>query len=264
MTTKKSTTKKTGVPPVERPAPDKRATGQTSAENPEEEMSEDTGPADQVPQENNPAEQEITVDNPGNETSQDPAVNSDEAYNHLPIVLVVTKNEQLAELISTCIIKEFDTPVAMIIPDYDPEKNMVEKLTDLISTFENETVILFDSIIPVNKLYMHDIGTIYAERTKEGWNYNTKTPVLLERSKIVELLEEKPDISDADFLNEYFRKFYPGRLPTVVDWRNDTFTLPIVSDNPSFKILWDYVSRKRWFYVSDVSANAVLKFFHEE
>lgn len=255
MTTKKSTTKKTGVSPVERPTPTERVTGQPLIENPEEELPEN--PTELAPQERELETQELQGDNP------EPEVNSDELYNHLPIVLVVTKNEKLAELISTCIVKEFDTPVAMIIPDYDPEKSLVEKITDLIATFEHETVILFDSILPVNRFFMQDVGTIYAERNKEGWNYNAKTPVVLERSKIVELLEEKTDISDAGFLNAYFRKFHADILPVVTDWRNDTFTLPIVSENPSIKTLFEYQPQKRWFYVSDTSANAVLKFFNE-
>lgn len=252
MTTKKST-KKNVVPPVERPAPDGYMGGETpDAVNPEEDIPED--PSEPVPQEERPA------DNPDNATSPEQTVNPQDAYNHLPIVLVVTKNEKLAELISISIDNKFDSPVAAIIPDYDPEKSLVEKITDMISSHENETVILFDSLVPVTPFSLQDVITIYAERTKEGWNYNAKTPVALERSKIVGLLEENPDISDANFLNAYFRKFHADILPIVTDWRNDTFTLPIVSENPPFKTLFEYQSKKRWFYVSDASVNAVLKF----
>lgn len=232
MTTKKST-KKNVVPPVEQPAPVvpvETATGQiSSVENPEAESEEEIGKQE-------------------------------------PLVLVVTKNEKLAELISACIVQQFSTPIAMIIPDYDPEKSLVEKITDLIATYEHEEVILFDSILPVNRFTMVDIISIYAERIQNShdYNYNAKTPVLLERSKIVELLEEKPDISDTEFLNAYFLKFHANVLPVVTDWRNDTFTLPIISENPSRKILMDYQPRKRWFYISDTSANAVLKLFSEE
>lgn len=255
MTTKKSTTKKTGVPPVERPAPTERVTGQPLIENPEEELPEN--PTELALQKGELEIQELQGDNPKTE------VNSDESYKHLPIVLVVTKNEKLAKVISDCIVQQFDITFAAIIPDYDPEKSLVEKITDMISSHENETVILFDSLVPVTPFSLQDVITIYAERTKEGWNYNAKTPVALERSKIVGLLEENPDISDANFLNAYFRKFHADILPVVTDWRNDTFTLPIVSENPSIKTLFEYQPQKRWFYVSDTSANAVLKFFNE-
>lgn len=252
MTTKKSAKKEVSKETDTKISPDNDQSADKSSviENPGEETK----------LENPPDEKTTGEITPDTGASSEPVTEPVEVLAQLPIVLVVTKSELLAEAISKNLIELFMHGMHAIIPNFDPGMSLVEKITDLIANYENEVVVVFDSLVPVNVFGMHDLH-IFAERAGDDWNYNTKTPVVLEREKIVELLEEKPDIPDGAFLNAYFRKFYPDILPTVVDWRNDTFTLPIVSEKPSKATLKEYLSRKRWYYVSDASTNAVLEFF---
>jgi len=179
------------------------------------------------------------------------------------IFLVITKNEDLAILASQAIKKYFTGEIEAIVPNFDDSLSLVDKVTDFISRFENEQFILMDGIVPVNRFTLGDVQAVYGVRDRHGWNHNVHTPVLLERIKIVELLEEFPDISDQDFIQKYVRKFHGDLLPVITDWKTDTFTLPIVSENPSSETLRSYLPDKRWFYISDKSAIAMLKFFNE-
>lgn len=179
------------------------------------------------------------------------------------IFLVVTKSEDLAILAAQAIKKYFTGVIGAIVPSFDDGLSLVEKVTDSISRWENEKIILMDGIVPVNRFTPGDVEAVYGVRDHHGWNHNVHTPVLLERTKIVELLEESPDVSDQDFIQKYIGKFHEGMLPVITDWKTDTFTLPIVSENPSFETLRSYLPNKRWFYVSDKSEIAVLRFFNE-
>lgn len=257
MTTKKSTTKKTTGEAVEKVSP--------VVEN----STEQSSPAEQAPQsgdvdpstDDNPGEESPITEDQVNESPSPIYETNNEAIK--PIVLVVTKSEKLAEVASRSIAHFFEADVRAIVVNFDPEMNLVEKLADCISTYENETVILFDSIVAVNKFFLQDVGAIYAERSRIGWDYNAKTPVVLERSRIVDLLESIPDLSGKDFIQSYFETFHGDELPLVTDWRIDTFTLPVVSVNPSHKTLNDLLRFKRWVHVSEASVDAMLDFFSE-
>ena len=181
-----------------------------------------------------------------------------------PIFLVVTKSEALSVLITKAILKHYTGEISAIVPYFDTEMTLVEKITDFISGSENEKIILMDGIMPVNMFTIGDIEAIYGVRDRHGWNHNVHAPLLLERTKIVELLEENQNISDHDFIQKYTQKFRGELLPVITDWKTDSFTLPIVSENPSTETLKYYLPRKRWFYVSDKAAKVVLGFFNEE
>ena len=190
-------------------------------------------------------------------------VNVSEVEKELPIVLLIMSNEELHRLAADKIVKHYKCELSAIPTsiNLNGEESLVEKIVNFISTLENEEIILMDGIIPVNNFTKADVEAIYATRTPNGWNYAVHTPVLLKRSKIVELLEEKPEIADKDFVPAYINKFHADKLPIVMNWMDDTFTLPIVSENPSHKTLNSCLEYKRWFWVSEKSTHAVTKYF---
>lgn len=189
-------------------------------------------------------------------------VNVPEVEKELPIVLLIMGNDELHRHAAAEIIEHFQSQIASIPTiKFNGEESLVEKIVDFITTWEYEEIILMDGIIPVNNFTRADVEAIYATRTPNGWNYAVHAPVLLERSKIVELLEEMPEIADKDFVPAYINKFHADKLPIVMNWMDDTFTLPIVSENPSHKTLNSCLEYKRWFWVSEKSTPAVTKYF---
>lgn len=182
--------------------------------------------------------------------------------NNKPIVLLIMSNEKLFSFAADRIVEHYDGELAAIPANLGfKDKTLVEKIVDFISTWENEEIILMNGIIPVNKFTRGDVEAVYAILSQGKFNYTVHTPVLLERSKIVELLEETPEIDDKDFVPAYIKKFHGDKLPLLMDWKTDTFTLPIVSLQPSHATLTNALSNKRWFWVSDKSMPAVIDFF---
>ncbi|ULB35640.1 hypothetical protein [Proteiniphilum propionicum] len=187
----------------------------------------------------------------------------DEEVNSKPIVLLIMGNDKLHRLAADKIVKHYQGELSAIPTsiNLNGEESLVEKIVNFISTWENEEIILMDGIIPVNNFTRADVEAIYATLSNGKWNYSVHAPVLLERSKIVELLEEMPEIEDKDFVPAYVNKFHADKLPIVMFWGEDTFTLPIVSENPSHKTLNSCLEYKRWFWVSEKSTHAVTKYF---
>src|SRR5690554_3550366 len=190
-------------------------------------------------------------------------VNVSEVEKELPIVLLIMGNEELHKIAADKIVKHYKCELSAIPTsiNLNGEESLVEKIVNFISTLENEEIILMDGIIPVNNFTKADVEAIYATRTPNGWNYAVHAPVLLKRSKIVELLEEMPEIADKDFVPAYINKFHADKLPIIMAWQDDTFTLPIISEKPVAKTLDKYAKTKRWFWVSKKASDEVTRYF---
>lgn len=192
-------------------------------------------------------------------------VNVSEVEKELPIVLLIMGNEELHKIAADKIVKHYQGELFAIPANISliNEESLVEKIVNFISTWENEEIILMDGIIPVNNFTRADVEAKYATLSNGKWNPSVHAPVLLERSKIVELIENTPEIADKDFIPAYITRFHADKLPIIMFWGEDTFTLPIVSENPSHKTLNSCLEYKRWFWVSEKSTPAVTKYFAE-
>lgn len=212
-------------------------------------------------------EKEVKENNPDWNPKQDISPTDEEQarideVNNKPIVLLIMSNEELFSFAADRIVEHYDGELAAIPANLGfKDKTLVEKIVDFISTWENEEIILMNGIIPVNKFTRGDVEAVYAILSQGKFNYTAQTPILLHRSKIVELLEEMPEIADKDFIPAYIQKFHSDKLPILLFWKEDTFTLPIVSLQPSHTTLTEGLRNKRWFWVSDKSAPAVIQYF---
>lgn len=200
---------------------------------------------------------EKKVEIPDNEVK----VPEDEEVNSKPIVLLIMGNDKLHRLAADKIVKHYQGELSAIPTSINNGESLVEKIVNFISSWENEEIILMDGIIPVNNFTRADVEAIYASIANGNWNYSVHAPVLLERSKIVELLEEMPEISDKDFVPAYVKKFHADKLPVIMAWQDDTFTLPIISEKPVAKTLDKYAKTKRWFWVSKKASDEVTRYF---
>ena len=200
---------------------------------------------------------------------------------HLPIIMLVAHNSKFAEVASKNFVENFNEDIEALVVRYPSEdKSVFDLLLELIADYGTEKIILLDNIISVSPFTMADLEVLKAQprvslndktiRVLKDSNlpvtdFRTKTPVVLERSKIVQLIEENQsvDFNEVDFLSVYFNRFFSQFKPILTDWQNDSFTLPVVSEKPSHDVLKAQLQRKRWFAVSAKSLDAVLDFFNE-
>lgn len=81
---------------------------------------------------------------------------------------------------------------------------------------------------------------------REPLNFDTHTPVLMDKEEIVSLLESYPEIASGEylFLSIYFALKDEWYHPQWLNWQNDSWLLPLVSQNPDKDIFSKYMNQK--------------------
>lgn len=76
-------------------------------------------------------------------------------------------------------------------------------------------------------------------------NYGTHTPVLFEKTKLVEMLDRFPEAeSGVLFSSLYFNSQAFPAHPVVLDWKTDQFLLPVISQKPDEQKAKELLQRK--------------------
>lgn len=83
---------------------------------------------------------------------------------------------------------------------------------------------------------------------KEGMprqNFETRTPVLFEKARMQDLLEHYPEMGNGVLLSSlYFNSRKCAPHPVLLDWRTDSFLLPVVSQQPDEGVVRELTTRK--------------------
>lgn len=157
----------------------------------------------------------------------------------------------------------------------DPALDVVSKLLTVISEMpEYEGLILTnDDIYPVNDFDITDVrflktdgfltdqkstGTLYARNRKktldllikEGkpvFDYGCHTPVYLEDSKLIDLVDRFDLQNEAYLLSSlYFNFFFPARIPMKLDIFQDNLKVGVYRKNADLKKLQELIPWKIW------------------
>lgn len=96
-------------------------------------------------------------------------------------------------------------------------------------------------------------------------NYGTHTPVLFEKSKLVEMLERFPEAeSGVLFSSLYFNSQAFPAHPVVLNWKTDQFLLPVISQNPDEQKAKELLRRKVFLNNTVSGHSAWLEKFLEQ
>lgn len=96
-------------------------------------------------------------------------------------------------------------------------------------------------------------------------NYGTHTPVLFEKSKLVEMLERFPEAeSGVLFSSLYFNSQAFPAYPVVLDWKTDQFLLPVISQKPDEQKAKELLQRKVFLNNTVSGYSAWLEKFLEQ
>lgn len=96
-------------------------------------------------------------------------------------------------------------------------------------------------------------------------NYGTHTPVLLEKSKLMEMLERFPEAeSGVLFSSLYFNSQAFPAHPVVLNWKTDQFLLPVISQNPDEQKAKELLRRKVFLNNTVSGHSAWLEKFLEQ
>lgn len=96
-------------------------------------------------------------------------------------------------------------------------------------------------------------------------NYGTHTPVLFEKSKLVEMLERFPEAeSGVLFSSLYFNSQAFPAYPVVLDWETDQFLLPVISQKPDEQKAKELLQRKVFLNNTVSGYSAWLEKFLEQ
>ena len=96
-------------------------------------------------------------------------------------------------------------------------------------------------------------------------NYGTHTPVLYEKSKLMEMLERFPEAESGVLLSSLFinSQAFPA-LPVVLNWKTDQFLLPVISQNPDEQKAKELLRRKVFLNNTVSGHSAWLEKFLEQ
>lgn len=157
----------------------------------------------------------------------------------------------------------------------DPALDVVSKLLTVISEMpEYEGLILTnDDIYPVNDFDITDVrflktdgfltdqkstGTLYARNRKKTldllikeektiFDYGCHTPVYLEASKLIDLVDRFDLQNEAYLLSSlYFNFFFPARIPMKLDIFQDNLKVGVYRKNADLKKLQELIPWKIW------------------
>lgn len=96
-------------------------------------------------------------------------------------------------------------------------------------------------------------------------NYGTHTPVLFEKSKLMEMLEHFPEAeSGVLFSSLYFNSQAFPAHPVVLNWKTDQFLLPVISQNPDEQKAKELLRRKVFLNNTVSGHSAWLEKFLEQ
>lgn len=96
-------------------------------------------------------------------------------------------------------------------------------------------------------------------------NYGTHTPVLFEKSKLMEMLERFPEAeSGVLFSSLYFNSQAFPVHPVVLNWKTDQFLLPVISQNPDEQKAKELLRRKVFLNNTVSGHSAWLEKFLEQ
>lgn len=96
-------------------------------------------------------------------------------------------------------------------------------------------------------------------------NYGTHTPVLFEKSKLMEMLERFPEAeSGVLFSSLYFNSQAFPAHPVVLNWKTDQFLLPVISQNPDEQKAKELLRRKVFLNNTVSGHSAWLEKFLEQ
>lgn len=96
-------------------------------------------------------------------------------------------------------------------------------------------------------------------------NYGTHTPVLFEKSKLMEMLERFPEAeSGVLFSSLYFNSQAFPAHPVVLNWKTDQFLLPVISQNPDEQKAKELLRRKVFLNNTVSGYSAWLEKFLEQ
>lgn len=111
---------------------------------------------------------------------------------------------------------------------------------------------------------------VLAERTKDDphwlWNYQTHMPLYAFRHQLMGVVRYLTEIGHEDLHlpTVYNNMLYPDLQPTLLDWRTDSWLLPVVSAHPSMERMKAFLVKKKFIWISPNSEGAevvaLLKF----
>ena len=111
---------------------------------------------------------------------------------------------------------------------------------------------------------------VLAEQTKDDprwlWNYLTHMPLYAFRKPLMAVLRFLTEIGHEDLHlpTVYNNLLYSDMLPTLLDWRTDSWLLPVVSAHPSMERMKSFLVKKKFIWISPNSEGAevvaLLKF----
>lgn len=111
---------------------------------------------------------------------------------------------------------------------------------------------------------------VLAEQTKDDprwlWNYLTHMPLYAFRKPLMAVLRFLTEIGHEDLHlpTVYNNLLYSDMLPTLLDWRTDSWLLPVVSAHPSMERMKSFLAKKKFIWISPNSEGAevvaLLKF----
>lgn len=144
-----------------------------------------------------------------------------------------------------------------------------EMINGALSSEWNRVVLMTDRIFILNPVTFADIAINKAlpERPDKNNNavrilkaldfdgriedYCTQTPLYAFRSQLQEVLIAMTGtkIPTTDIATVYCNLMYRDVKPLYLNWRNDPWIIPIVTEKPSKSVVMDYVKRKKFLYM---------------
>ena len=167
-----------------------------------------------------------------------------------------------------------DKPAWLAHEDFifvDKATNMFATICGALKQIENERVILMtDHNFILNPVCLAEIAInkAYPEPPKEKSNavkllkesfdyndriedYATSTPLYAYKTPLIEVLNAmKPaSITIEDIATIYCNLLYKDVKPLYLNWRNDQWVLPVVTEKPSKSVVMEYAKRKKFLYM---------------
>lgn len=145
----------------------------------------------------------------------------------------------------------------------------VELVNGALSSEWNRVVLMTDKTFILNPVTFADIAINKAlpERPDKNNNavrilkaldydgriedYNTHTPLYTFKSQLEQVLFAMAGtkIPTTDIATVYCNLMYRDVKPLYLNWRNDPWILPVVTEKPSKSVVMDYVKRKKFLYM---------------
>lgn len=153
----------------------------------------------------------------------------------------------------------------------DNATNMFDTISGALKQIESKRIILMtDHNFILNPVSLADIAINKAnpEPPKEKSNavkllkevfaydgriedYATSAPLYAYKEPLESVLDEmeKSNIIVEDIATVYCNLMYRDVKPLYLNWRNDPWIIPIVTEKPSKSVVMDYVKRKKFLYM---------------